>query len=148
MNFQVTVLKILASYPDGFAPMTNLKHDMAILATSGQDWAERTRRLALRVPDLDIFSQTLIERLNGGWRITEKGRAVLTIMEARPGDPQPTTGISQLDFTWPAAPLLRRPSAAPLRQRRTPPASPHRQGASSRTALSIRCSPKISTADS
>ncbi|MDH2348306.1 hypothetical protein [Bradyrhizobium sp. SSUT77] len=83
MNLQVTVLKILVSYPDGFAPMAELKRDMAILATSGPDWAERTKRLAARVPDLDIFSQQLIERVNGGWRITERGRAVLNVMEAR-----------------------------------------------------------------
>ncbi|GLR99307.1 hypothetical protein GCM10007858_69500 [Bradyrhizobium liaoningense] len=83
MNFQVTVLKILVSYPDGFAVMADLKRDMAILATSGRDWAERTKRLAARVPDLDIFSQGLVERLNGGWRITDKGRTVLEIMEAR-----------------------------------------------------------------
>lgn len=84
MNFQVTVLKILVSYPDGFAPMAELKRDMAILATSGRDWAERTKRLAAGVPNLDIFSQKLVERINGGWRITEMGRAVLEIMEARP----------------------------------------------------------------
>lgn len=72
VNFQATVLKILVSYPDGFAPMAKLKRDMAILATSGRDWAERTTR----APDLDIFSQQLIERVNGGCRITEKGRAV------------------------------------------------------------------------
>lgn len=88
MNFQVTVLKILVSYPDGFAVMADLKRDMAILATSGRDWAERTRRLAARVADLDIFSQALVERLNGGWRITEKGRAVLELMEARPSEPE------------------------------------------------------------
>ncbi len=80
MNFQVTVLKILVSYPGGFAVMTDLKRDMAILATSGRDWADRTKRLAARVPKLDIFSQGLVERLNGGWRITEKGRAVLEFM--------------------------------------------------------------------
>ena len=39
MNFQVTVLKILVSYPDGFAVMADLKRDMAILATSGRDWS-------------------------------------------------------------------------------------------------------------
>ncbi|MDA9495549.1 MULTISPECIES: hypothetical protein [unclassified Bradyrhizobium] len=83
MNFQVTVLKILVSYPDGFAVMADLKRDMAILATSGRDWAERTKRLAARVPDLDIFSQGLVERLKGGWRITDKGRTVLEIMEPR-----------------------------------------------------------------
>ncbi|MGY3563973.1 hypothetical protein ACVWXP_007298 [Bradyrhizobium sp. USDA 4463] len=81
MNFQVTVLKVLVSYPDGFAVMADLKRDMAILATSGPDWAERTKRLAARVPDLDIFSQGLIERMKGGWRVTDKGRAVLAVME-------------------------------------------------------------------
>lgn len=86
MNFQVTVLKILVSYPDGFALMADLKRDMAILATSGHDWAERTKRLAARVPALDIFSHGLVERLNGGWRITEKGRGVLEFMEARPAE--------------------------------------------------------------
>ncbi len=60
VNFQLTVLKILVSYPDGFAPMAELKRDMAILATSGRDWAEHTRRLAARVPNLDIFSQKLV----------------------------------------------------------------------------------------
>ena len=83
MNFQVTVLKILVSYPDGFAVMADLKRDMAILATSGRDWSDRTKRLAARVPELDIFSHGLVERLNGGWRITEKGRAVLELMEAK-----------------------------------------------------------------
>ncbi len=84
MNFQVTVLKILVAYPDGFAVMEDLKRDMAILATSGRDWSDRTRRLAARVPDLDIFSQGLVERIGGGWRITAKGRSVLELMEARP----------------------------------------------------------------
>ncbi|MGY4437455.1 MULTISPECIES: hypothetical protein [unclassified Bradyrhizobium] len=84
MNFQVTVLKILVSYPDGFASMPDLKRDMAILATSGPDWAARTKRMGARVPELDLFSQRLVERLNGGWRITEKGRAVLELMEPRP----------------------------------------------------------------
>lgn len=91
VNFQVTVLKILVSYPDGFATIAELKRDMAILATSVRDWAERTRRLAARVSNLDIFSQQLIERVNGGWRITEKGRALLNMMEARqrPAEAEP-----------------------------------------------------------
>jgi len=41
VNFQVTVLKILVSYPDGFALMADVKRDMAILATRGRDWADR-----------------------------------------------------------------------------------------------------------
>lgn len=91
VNFQVTVLKILVSYPDGFASMEELKRDMAILATSGRDWTERTKRLGAGVPGLDIFSQELIERLSGGWRITSRGRYALQLMEARPFDPQPTS---------------------------------------------------------
>jgi hypothetical protein len=83
VNFQVTVLKVLVSYPGGFAPMDDIKRDMAILATSGRDWSDRTKRLAARVPDLDIFSQGLVDRESGGWKITDKGRAVLEFMEAR-----------------------------------------------------------------
>jgi hypothetical protein len=88
VNFQVTVLKILVSYPDGFAVMEDLKRDMGILATSGREWADRTKRLAARVPDVDIFSQGLVERISGGWQITAKGRAVLEFMEARPAAPE------------------------------------------------------------
>jgi hypothetical protein len=47
-----------------------MKCDVAILATSGKEWSERTDRLAARVPKLEIFSQQLVERLEGGWRIT------------------------------------------------------------------------------
>lgn len=87
----MTVLKVLVSYPDGFATMEDLKRDMAILATSGREWTDRTKRLAARVPGLDIFSQALIERISGGWKITDKGRAVLDLMEQRPVDPLPVS---------------------------------------------------------
>ena len=82
MDFQVTVLKVLVSYPDGFARLDDLKRDMAFLATCGKDWSERTKRLAARTPSLAIFSQGLVERLEGGWRITQQGRHILAIMEA------------------------------------------------------------------
>jgi hypothetical protein len=82
MNFQVTVLKVLVSYPDGFASLDDLKRDVATLATCGEDWSKRTKRLAARIPDIQIFSQGLVERLEGGWRITQQGRHVLAIMEA------------------------------------------------------------------
>lgn len=122
MNFQVTVLKILVSYPGGVAVMADLKRDMAILATSGRDWAERTRRLASRVPELDIFSQGLIVRMNGGWRITEKGRAVLEFMEARPEHSESATQNAQPECSGPAAApavtLLGRPGRIERRQRR------------------------------
>ncbi|WP_439365297.1 hypothetical protein ACNJYD_02910 [Bradyrhizobium sp. DASA03005] len=121
MNFQVTVLKILVSYPDGFALMADLKRDMAILATSGRDWADRTKRLAARVPALDIFSQGLVERLNGGWRITEKGRAVLEFMEAKPGA-MPTdsaaAGAEPSDEAPASPPLLARRSGRSQRLQR------------------------------
>ena len=80
MDFQVTVLKVLVSYPDGFACLDDLKRDMAFLATCGKDWSERTKRLAARIPSLAIFSQGLVERLDDGWR--QQGRRVLAIMEA------------------------------------------------------------------
>jgi hypothetical protein len=78
------ILKILVSHPDGFATMADLKRDMAVLINSGDEWSERTSRLASRVEHLDIFSQNLIERESGGWKITEKGRSLLAIMEGRP----------------------------------------------------------------
>lgn len=68
--------------------MADLKRDMTILATSGRDWADRTKRLGARLPDLDIFSQKLIERMKGGWRITEEGRVALESMEARTTAPE------------------------------------------------------------
>ncbi|MGY4573463.1 hypothetical protein [Bradyrhizobium sp. USDA 3256] len=122
MNFQVTVLKILVSYPDGFAVMADLKRDMAILATSGRDWTERTKRLAARVVALDIFSQALVERLNGGWRITEKGRAVLELMEARPSKVEPERQVAGAEPS-PTVPAGRLPASTRLgrdqrRQRR------------------------------
>ena len=88
MNFQVTVLKILVAYPDGFASIAELKRDMAILAASGRDWADRSRRLAARLPDLDIFVDGLVTRETGGWKISEKGRAAVLLMERRSAEPE------------------------------------------------------------
>jgi hypothetical protein len=89
VNFQVTILKVLVSYPDGFASLADVKRDVAILATSGQDWSERTTRLAARLPGLEIFAQGLIERLDGGWRITDAGRSALDLMERKPSASEP-----------------------------------------------------------
>nr|WP_276558932.1 hypothetical protein [Bradyrhizobium elkanii] len=100
--------------------MEDIKRDMAILATSGRDWAERTKRLAARVPDLDIFSQGLIERMNGGWRVTDKGRAVLDIMEARPAPAQATErpAVSAVEEPMPATTLPPMPAITPVRRTR------------------------------
>jgi hypothetical protein len=66
VSFQVTVLKILASHPDGWASMADLKRDMAILATSGREWSERTNRLASGFSDVSIFAQGMVVRVDGG----------------------------------------------------------------------------------
>ncbi|WP_271554912.1 hypothetical protein [Bradyrhizobium sp. CCBAU 45394] len=116
MNFQVTVLKILVSYPDGFAVMADLKRDMAILATSGRDWADRTKRLAAHVPDLDIFSQKLVERLNGGWRITGKGRALLDFMERRSRRPQSVAEAAPCRSTAPSVLVISLPEQSASRR--------------------------------
>jgi hypothetical protein len=105
VNFQVTVLKVLVSYPGGFAVMDDIKRDMALLATSGRDWADRTKRLAARVPDLDIFSQGLIDRESGGWKITDKGRSVLEFMEARTGFDQANEAVPAETVDAPVPPL-------------------------------------------
>lgn len=117
MNFQVTVLKILVSYPDGFAVMEDLKRDMAILATSGRDWADRTKRLASRVPDLDIFSQGLVERISGGWRLTSKGREILEFMEARPAPSEPSPASVVDEAPQPAAEIAPLPPLPQLADR-------------------------------
>nr|WP_249812031.1 hypothetical protein [Bradyrhizobium sp. 188] len=93
--------------------MADLKRDMAILATSGPDWAERTKRLAARVANLDIFSQALIERLDGGWRITDKGRSVLEFMEAKRREPETAREAPAAESTAAA------PTPAPLATRRS-----------------------------
>jgi hypothetical protein len=69
--------------PTALLSWRGLKRDMAILATSGREWANRTRRLAARVP-ISTSSPKGSSSACGGWRITEKGCRVLDLMEARP----------------------------------------------------------------
>ena len=54
--FQITVLKVLAGHPEGYASLADLKHYVAVLTCSGADWSQRMKRLAARAPELDIFS--------------------------------------------------------------------------------------------
>jgi hypothetical protein len=89
MSFQITVLKVLAGHPEGRASLADLKRAMAILVTSGSDWTDRTKRLAARAPDLEIFSQSFVLRDNAGWEITDAGRAFLHFLQA---PIQPTSG--------------------------------------------------------
>jgi hypothetical protein len=132
MNFQVTILKVLVSYPDGFAILADIKRDVAILATSGREWSERTKRLAARVPGLDIFSQGLVERRDGGWRITDAGRSVLDLMkrpaasappQAQVAAPEPSPAIVHQERLIPAGPNRRR---LERRRRRRRPNGQHR----------------------
>lgn len=81
MSLQVAILKVLASYPGGRATISALKADLAVLAGVGSDWNARLKRLAARVPDLDIFSQGLVLRTAVGWEITAAGLDALRIME-------------------------------------------------------------------
>lgn len=106
MNFQVTVLKILVSYPGGKASLEDLKRDMAILATSGRDWSDRTKRLAAKVPSLDIFTQGLIDRQDGCWIMPKKdGRSLHSWKTTR-----------QLHPFRPLAARLRSPRPRPLKR--------------------------------
>lgn len=83
MNLQVTILKVFASHPNGVARLADLKRDMEILARSGKDWSEHSKRLAARAPGLSIFTMGLVERYSFGWRITSRGRMMLECMDGR-----------------------------------------------------------------
>jgi len=107
---------VLVSYPNGWATLADIKRDVAILATSGREWSERTTRLAARVPDLEIFAQALVERLDGGWRITDAGRSALDLMERKPSAPE----LPQAQITAPA-PLPGHRVSRKLRRCRTEP---------------------------
>ena len=81
MSFQITVLKVLAGHPEGRLSLGDLKRAVAILISSGSDWTDRTKRLAARTPDLNIFSQAFVLRDDAGWHITDAGRAFLVSVE-------------------------------------------------------------------
>jgi hypothetical protein len=70
VSFQITILKVLAGSPGGRLPLADLRHDVAILVSSGRDWTEVTERITARAPNLDIFSQAFVVREPTGWYIT------------------------------------------------------------------------------
>lgn len=128
INLQVTILKLLVSYPNGVASLDALKRDMAILAKSGEDWSERTRRLAARVPDLNIFAMRLVERDAFGWHLTEKGRAVLEYMECQASVAEPLSAIGA-DAPELASAAREVPPITPNARRRTSRQRRHQQSA-------------------
>jgi hypothetical protein len=82
VSFQITVLKVLAGHPGGRASLSDLRRAVAILISSGSDWTDRTKRLAARVPDLDIFVQSFVLRDDAGWQITDARLTLLATIEA------------------------------------------------------------------
>lgn len=52
------MLDIAGELSDGFAAMAGLTRTMRVLATSGQDWAERTGRPASHMPTLTFFTSS------------------------------------------------------------------------------------------
>ena len=89
MSIQVAILKVLASHGSGRATLASLKRDIVILSTSGPDWDARIKRLARRVPAIDIFGAGYVLRDDEGWQITSAGREFLSALEAVSQDNRP-----------------------------------------------------------
>ena len=88
MSIQVAILKVLASHGNGRATLASLKRDIVILTASGGDWSARLKRLAGRVPSIDIFGNGHVHRDHDGWEITAEGRDFLRALEAVTQDNQ------------------------------------------------------------
>jgi hypothetical protein len=84
VSLQMSIVKVLSSYPDGRAPLDALNADLKILAGSGRDWTARMKRLAARAPELDIFCQALVVRDAQGWQLTAAGFELLHRVETAP----------------------------------------------------------------
>jgi len=82
LSIQVAILKILASHGNGRATLASLKRDIIVLTASGGDWSARLKRLAARVPAIDIFGSGYVLRDAEGWEITIQGRDFLHALEA------------------------------------------------------------------
>lgn len=89
MSLQVAILKVLASHDSGRATFASLKRDVTILSASGADWNARIRRLASRVPTIDIFGCGYVLRDAEGWEITATGRSFLESLESVTQDNRP-----------------------------------------------------------
>ena len=84
MSFQITILKVLAGHPEGRVSLPELTRFVSILMSSGPDWSNRTKAMAARVPELNIFGDSFVIRDDAGWQITDGGRAFLEGLEKRP----------------------------------------------------------------
>jgi hypothetical protein len=104
---------------------------VSILISSGTDWTtNRTKRLAARVPKLDIFADSFVLRDDNGWHITEGGRQFLASLEA----PLP---IAAEPVQAPEADMTKQPRSPTLRlvvnNERQPPGG-RQEGPSRRSA--------------
>jgi hypothetical protein len=82
LSLQIAILKILAGHDSGRATLSSLNRDIAILTASGAEWSARIKRLAARVPFIDIFGNGYVIRDDRGWQITAAGRDFLNSLEA------------------------------------------------------------------
>jgi hypothetical protein len=82
LSLQLTILKVLAGHEKGRASQYELRHAVSILLSSGSDWTNRMKRLALSVPDLDIFGREFVLRDDQGWWITDNGMRFLALLGA------------------------------------------------------------------
>jgi hypothetical protein len=104
VSIQVAILKVLSSHGSGGAPLASLSRDIAILTASGAEWSTRIRRLAARVPVIDIFGQGYVVRTDDGWEITPTGRDFLAMLEAVTQDNLPEPDEAPVASTESAAP--------------------------------------------
>jgi hypothetical protein len=86
VSIQVAILKVLASHGNGRATLASLRRDIMVLTASGSDWSARLKRLAGRVPSIDIFGSGYVLHDREGWEITAAGREFLRKLEATTQD--------------------------------------------------------------
>jgi hypothetical protein len=81
VSFQITILKVLAGRVDGRATRAELTRQVSILISSGNDWSDQTKRLAVLAPGLNIFGSGFVSLDHAGWQITEAGKTFLLSLE-------------------------------------------------------------------
>jgi hypothetical protein len=79
MSIQLGILHILASRPDGMASIASINADVCML--SGPDWSRKLRELAKRTGPINLFTDGLVTREAGGWRITPRGRVLIASLD-------------------------------------------------------------------
>jgi hypothetical protein len=113
VSIQVAILKVLASHGNGRATLASLKRDIVILTASGGDWSARLKRLAGRVPSIDIFGSGYVLRDHEGWEITAEGRDFLRVLEAITQDNRADNRAAEIEQTASlASEASERPSGA------------------------------------